>query len=261
MRSLVSACLALVLLGLPASANPESDIDRLLQSAAAANGAANYSEAESFYKQALSNSVERLGAMSPYAGKVALNLGEFYMNNGRYGDAEHFMQRALIVASGYNSAVASSDGEFRNVKIYLSNITKDPNMLPGSVEVADCLSSLANLYTKQERYTDAERFLRRIIQIYGDGGGEKAGSLLSYTPNSSQMLAEHQRSLALVLSKQGNATEAESVFKTYVATVRKAKGNSPELQDALRHLSAFYQGQNRSAEAEAAEQEAKDLSP
>jgi tetratricopeptide (TPR) repeat protein len=234
------------------------DVDALIQQARKENSEENYSDAENHYRQALSLSVRSVGGMSSVAGRSCRSLAEFLMNRGRYADAEHYMQRALVIASGYSGAAQDSEGEFQNTRQFVSDILQNPNRLAGSLEVAATLSSLADLRTREGKYNDAERMLRRCVQIY-KSSGTGAGSPLNYSADSVQLLAEHQRSLAQVLYKEGNTMEAEEAFKTYVDTVRQAKGPSPELADALEHLSSFYRSQNRSSDADAADSEAKDL--
>ncbi len=243
----------------PASlADTISDVNNLIEESQKANGEGDISTAETKLNQALTLSVRGAGAMSSVSGKTARLLGTFYMNNNRLSDAEHFLIRSLIITSGYSGALSDSNGEFLNTRTFVSNVLQNPTSLPGSIEVSNTLSSLATLYTRQGRYSDAERILKRVVQI-NENGGANAGNLLSYSPDSSSVLAESQRSLAQVLYKEGNVVEAESMFKTYVNTVRKHKGNSQELSEALNNLAAFYKSQNRSGDADAAETEAREV--
>lgn len=257
--SLALGLLIISLTGIPASlADTITDVNKLLEESQKANGEGDTSTAESKLNQALTLSVRGTGAMSSVAGKTSRLLGTFYMNNNRLGDAEHFLIRSLIITSGYSGAVSDSNGEFMNTRTFVSNVLQNPTSLPGSIEVSNTLSSLATLYTRQGRYSDAERILKRVVQI-NENGGANAGNLLSYSPDSSNVLAESQRSLAQVLYKEGNVVEAESMFKTYVNTVRKNKGNSQELSEALSNLAAFYKSQNRSGDADAAETESREV--
>ncbi|WP_143491019.1 tetratricopeptide repeat protein, partial [Pseudomonas sp. Bc-h] len=116
--------------------------------------------------------------------------------------------------------------------------------------VASTLSSLGNLYSRMGRYGDAERLLKRVVQIY-QGAADGGGNLLNYSANASETLAQNQLALAQVLYKGGNSNEAESMFKAYVETVRKDKGPSVDLANALKHVAVFYKSQNRSSEADA----------
>lgn len=253
--------LALALLlssSLSARADTLSDIDALLQQATKDNGESNFSDAETHFRSALSLSSERLGAMSPTCGRVSRQLGEFYMNRGRYGDAERYLYRSLVVSAGYSGAVSDSEGDFTNTKRFINDAIQNPSQLPGSLEVSNSLSSIANLFTKEGRYQDAERILKRLVQIF-QGGASSAGSPLSYSSNSAQMLSEYQRTLAQLYYKEGNVLDAETMFKASVETVRKEKGPSAELADALKHLSVFYKSQSRSSEADASDAESKEL--
>jgi len=254
----LAAVLVFITFPLSAKADTVGDVDALIQQASKENSEENYSDAENHYRQALSLSVRSIGGMSSVAGRSCRSLAEFLMNRGRYVDADHYMQRALVIASGYSSASQDSEGEFQNTRQFVSDILQNPHRLVGSLEVAATLSSLADLRIREGKYSDAERMLKRCVQIYRNSGST-AGSPLNYSANSVQLLAEHQRSLAQVLYKEGNSMEAEEAFKAYVDTVRQAKGPSPELADALEHLSSFYRSQSRGSDADAAESEAKDL--
>lgn len=258
-RYLNSLALLLALLQIqPARADAVSDVNDLVQESQRANGEGDISTAESKLNQAMSLSVKSTGAMSSVAGKTSRQLGVFYMNNNRLSDAEHYLIRSLIITSGYSGAVSDSNGEFQNTRTFVSNVLQNPSSLPGSIEVSNTLSSLATLYSRQGRYSDAERMLKRVVQI-NENGGTNAGNLLSYSPESPMLLAESQRSLAQVLYKEGNVVEAETMFKTYVSTVRKNKGTSQELEEALNNLAAFYKSQNRSGDADSAENEAREV--
>ncbi len=242
----------------PGFADNLAEIDRILKQAETENSQQNFSEAEMHLKQALSLSVSASGAMASDTGMLSRKLAEFYMNRERYADAEHFLGRALVIAAGYNVAVSDSNGDFHNTQHFLRNAIQKPAVLPGNLQIANTLSAYADLFSRSGRYSDSERMRRRVIEIF-QNSGTNAGDPLNYVADSARVLAENQRSLAQVLYKEGKVTEAEQMFKTYVETVRKEKGPSPELAEALNHLSAFYRSQSRSSDAEAAESEAKDL--
>jgi tetratricopeptide (TPR) repeat protein len=242
----------------PAPADPLADIDSILQQSNRETSEGNYADAENHLKQALLLSVQSTGGMSSLTGKICRQLAGFMIKRGRLSEAEHFMLRALVIASGYSVAVQDADGEFRNTREFVADAVRNPEHLVGSLDVAATLSALADLRERQGNYADAERLLRRTLQIYSSGG-QNAGNLLNYSPDAAVLLAAHQRRLAELLLKENKVTEAESAFKDYVETVRKDRGASPELAGALNHLAAFYRSQNRGSEAEAAAAESKDL--
>lgn len=242
----------------PALGDVTQDIDSLIDKSRASSGEGNYLDAESYMRQALSYSVDKLGSMASPTGKLARMLADFYMERGRFADAETYLQRALVISSGYTGSTAQSDGAFLDTKHFINDSLANPTRLPGNIEVANTLSALANLFSKQQRYPESERLLKRVVQIY-DSSGSNPGNLLNYTENASQILADSQRSLAQVQYKQGRTIEAEQSFKDYIATVRKSKGSAGSLAEALAHLSAFYKSQNRSSDADSVEQEIRDL--
>lgn len=251
----LNALLAVSLCLIPAQASSTSDIDAMMEQASNDKNEGDYNNAESHLKQALSMSVQNTGAMSTLTGKISRQIAEFYTNRGRYTEAERYYQRAMVIAAGYNGASSDSQGEFLNTRQFVNAALQNPSTLPGSVDMANTLSGLANVYTRQEKYGDAERMLNRVIEIYKSPGS----SPLNYVQNSADVLAINMRSLAQVLYKEGKVNEAEETFKSYVEGVRKDKGPSPQLAEALTHLCAFYSSQNRSSEADAAAAEAKDL--
>ncbi len=238
-----------------ALASNSSDVDAMMEQALSEKNEGNFTDAESHIKQALLMSVQSSGAMSSITGKVSRQLAEFYVNRARYSEAERYYQRALVIAAGYNGATSDSQGEFLNTRHFIAGALQNPGSLPGSIDIANTLSGLASVYMRQDRYADAERMLSRVVEIYKSPGG----SPLNYVQNHSDLLAMNMRSLAQVLYKEGKVNEAEDTFKNYVEGVRKDKGPSPQLAEALTHLSAFYRSQNRSSEADSAETEAKDL--
>lgn len=242
----------------PALADTQSDIDALLAQARKDNGDGNTADAEIHLRQALSISADRLGAMASTTGNTSRKLADFYMNRGRYSEAEHYLQRALVIAAKYSVAVSDSNGEFQNVRGFLNESVRNPQSLPGSIEVAETLGGIANLYSRMGRYPDSERIFKRVIQIY-QNGGENAGSVLYYTANSKEKLAETQLGLAQAYYHEGNVVEAENMFKSYVSTVREDKGQSRDLAEALAHLAAFYKSQSRNSDADAIESESKDI--
>lgn len=254
---IVSQCCALLFCALPAFADSASDAEALFEQADKENADGSYSDAENHYKQGLKTAVSGLGAMSSLAGKLARQLGDFYVKRGRYADAEHYYQRSLIVTSNYSEALADGEGDFRNVRGFLTDAIQNPEHLPASIEVANTLSSLAELYRRTNRWPDCERLLRRVIKIFD---GANMTSSQYYTADAKNALEQSELNLAQVLASQGKTTEAENIFKTYVDRIRKRYGNSPKLADALNNLAAFYKSQDRSSDADTASSEAKEIS-
>jgi tetratricopeptide (TPR) repeat protein len=253
-----SGAAILAIFSLPAFADALFDVESFLQESRKEISQGSYTEAENHLRQALSLSVHSIGGMSPVTGKVCRQLTAFMMDRGRYGEAEYYAQRALVIASGYSVAVQDSEGDFQNTRQFVSDVIQNPDHLVGSQDVVSALSALAELRRREGNYKDAERMLKRCVQIYQDGM-QKTGNPLNYIANSFQLLVEHERKLSEILLKEGNVLEAETTLKSLVETVRKEKGPSPELAEALSYLSAFYRSQNQTLEAEAAESEVKEL--
>ena len=255
------ACLILffgsnLLIVQPVNCDPASDAEAYFDQADKENSEGSYSDAENHYKLGLNTAVSQMGAMSSLAGKLARQLGDFYVKRGRYADAEHYYLRALVVTSGYSDALSDSEGDFRNVRGFLSDALQNPERLPASVEVANTMSSLANLYLRQGKLAESEKLLRRVVKIL-DGNTQNNSSLHGGDTRPAHESSE--LSLAQVLAKQGKSMEAESTFKSYVEHLRSRYGNSPKLAEGLSHMSAFYKSQDRSSDAEAAANESKEI--
>jgi CHAT domain-containing protein/Tfp pilus assembly protein PilF len=107
---------------------------------------------------------------------LALNdLGLFYGKIGRYGEAEEFFNRALII--------------FERV------------LGPGDPQLAKALNNLANVYLAQAREKDAEATLARSVTIYE-----------SVNPSSPE-LAAALSNLAGLYVQQGRFLEADHLYK------------------------------------------------
>lgn len=254
---LLSVALALAFMPV-AIADNLSVVDSLLQEAQRETAEANYPEAETHIRRALSLAGQTTGKTSTISGRISRQLANFLISRGRTGEAERYMQRALMVLSGYSGAIPDSEGEYFDANRFATQVIQNPDTIVGSPDVAETLSDFANLRAREGRFNDAERLLRRCVGIYAQGSAA-AGDLLNYVPDALLRLFDCQRRLGDALSRQGKFLEAESMYKTYVETVRKEKGASPELAEALGYLSSFYRGHNYQSEADAAEAESKEL--
>lgn len=236
-------------------ADVNSDASKLVEQAEKDNAEGNTSDAENHYRQALKTAVSGAGAMSSIAGQMSRELGTFYMKQGRNSEAENYFQRAIVINANYSEALSDGEGNFSNVRTFLAQAIQRPENLPASIEMANTLSCLADLYRRTGRYADSERLLKRVIQVY-DGG---ATASQYYTADAKNVLEQSQLNLAQVQLKEGKSTEAESSFKAFVETTRKNHGNSPKLAEALGHLAAYYKSQDRSSDADTAEAESKEI--
>lgn len=244
------------LIAQPCLANAASDAEAYFDQGDKENADGSYSDAENHYKLGLKTAVSGMGAMSSLAGKLARQLGDFYLKRGRYADAEHYYQRALIVTSNYSEALADGEGDFRNVRGFLTDAIQNPQHLPASIEVANTLSSLAELFQRQGRLAESERLLRQVVTIFDGANGSSAQY---YTNDARNAMEQSELSLAQILAKQGKSMDAEKTFKSYVEHARKRYGNSPKLAEALNHLAAFYKSQDRSSDADSAKSESNEI--
>lgn len=244
------------LIAQPCLADAASDAEAYFDQGDKENADGSYSDAENHYKLGLKTAVSGMGTMSSLAGKLARQLGDFYLKRGRYADAEHYYQRALIVTSNYSEALADGEGDFRNVRGFLTDAIQNPQHLPASIEVANTLSSLAELFQRQGRLAESERLLRQVVTIFDGANGSSAQY---YTNDARNAMEQSELSLAQILAKQGKSMDAEKTFKSYVEHARKRYGNSPMLAEALNHLAAFYKSQDRSSDADSAKSESNEI--
>lgn len=236
-----------------------ADIDQLVQSAEQLTDQRKFGEAEVVWRNALSLVTARLGSFHPVTAGINKRVASFLIDQNRFSDAERHLQRALVIASGYNPA-AALDGEFRGVSVFTNNALQNPDSLPGSFQLADVLEGYASLYAKQNRYSDAERLLKTCARIYDGGADNKAaaGYLLRNDSHENHMRAILE--LADVQSRQSKVVDAEATLQKAITITKARKGeNSPELGRVLRSLSSFYRAQGRNGDAESTDSEAASL--
>jgi CHAT domain-containing protein/Tfp pilus assembly protein PilF len=105
---------------------------------------------------------------------------------------------------------------------------------------AAALYNLANVYTAQRKYAEAEGLYKRALPIFEHARGANQPELAATLNN-----------LANVNADQGKYAEAEGLFKRALAITEKAVGaNHPDVAGPLNNLAIDYKNQGKYAEAE-----------
>ncbi|MBY0546428.1 MAG: tetratricopeptide repeat protein [Candidatus Obscuribacterales bacterium] len=260
--ALQAASLTLWLLCLPparSDSGNQADLDQLVESAELLTAQRKLVEAELVWRNALSLVTTRFGSFHPVTAGINKRIASFLIDQNRLSDAERHLQKALVIASGYNPA-AALDGEFRGVNVFTNNALQNPDSLPGNFELADVLEGYASLYSKQNRYSDAERLLKTSARIYDGGADNKAAAGYLLRTDSHENHIRTILELANVQSRQSKFVEAEETFQKAITITKKRKGdNAPELVRVLHSLSSFYREQGRNSDAESTDSEAASL--
>ena len=135
-------------------------------------------------------------------------------------------------SSGGTNLYPTNDKLIHGVHKSLANGKDDP-------ESTVLLSNLADAYTNQRRYAEAEKLLKRSIVI----------TVKAFGPDHADV-AQGLNNLAALYARQGRNAEAERFFKQSVATFEKTLGpNHPELAGVLDNLAGLYKDQGRYADA------------
>lgn len=228
-------------------------IDLLIDQAETLAKQGKAGEAESSMRSALDTAVTRLGSFHIAVAGINRRLASFLIDQHRYADAEHCLQKALVITSGYTPA-AALNGEFRGITVFVNNALENPNRLPGSLEVADVLEGYARLYASTDRFSDAERMLKTATITYSNGVGQVAANYLFLSGDSTESYIRSMIALANVRANQSKVVEAEQTFETAIS---KMRSNPARLVPLLKAKARFYRLQGRSSEAESTESEAE----
>ncbi|NER84815.1 MAG: tetratricopeptide repeat protein, partial [Leptolyngbya sp. SIO1D8] len=116
-------------------------------------------------------------------------------------------------------------------------------------EVATSLNNLADLYSDQGRYDEAEPLYHQALEIYREQFGEAHPTVATSLNN-----------LALLYQAQNRFNEAEPLYLQSLAVFREQLGyRHPDIANSLNNLGLLYQGQGRYAEAETQHLNALDI--
>nr|OEJ77126.1 hypothetical protein BH720_01150 [Desertifilum tharense IPPAS B-1220] len=224
-----------------------------------------YAQAETWYRQCLDKTEERLDIDHPSITANLNNLAQLYRAQGKHREAEHLLLQAI--------------------KIDRRSLSTNP------LHLAAHLSNLAQLYRAQERYIEAEPLFLEVLYIdqqslpknhpdlatdlnnlaglyYAQEKCSKAESLylqalhIDYSlPKEHPQLATHLNNLALLYCFQKRYSEAEPRYLQAIDIDRRLLvQHHPQLATHLYNLAMLYSHQERYAEAEGKLQEALEIS-
>ncbi len=141
-----------------------------------------YSEAETFFRQAIEQRKHLLGKIHPSTGAILGELGWLYVQQGRYVEAETLLTQALSIQrqafSEYHRNVSMSLGNLASLYVLQARyaeaekLYKQANAIDKAifdenhVNIATGLQNLAWLYLQQKRYVQAEPLLKQAQAIY-----------------------------------------------------------------------------------------------
>lgn len=144
---------------------------------------------------------------------ICMRLGDNYLSQQRYAEAEFNYKRALGILEKFFG--------------------------PKDVEVASCLFKLSDLFFKQNKFAEAESYIWRTLEIQQQGLGSDHIDVAT----TLELLAD-------LKGKQGSHEQAEMFFKSALAVKEKLYGkDSPKLTGILEKAADIYGQLNRSEES------------
>ena len=175
---------------------------------------AQYSQAESLYRQALAIREQVFGSEHPDVAASLNELGVLYYRQGKYIEAEALYQRALAIRE---QALGSEHPD-----------------------VAESLNDLGELYYHQGKYIEAEALYQRALAI-------REQALGSEYPK----VAESLNDLGELYYYQGKYIEAEVLYQRALAIREQVFGSQhPDVAESLNDLGGLYYRQGKYAQAE-----------
>jgi tetratricopeptide (TPR) repeat protein len=193
---------------------------------------------------------------SPELATSLNRLGNLYQSQGRYGEAEPLLEKALELrrsllgekhpdfATSLNDLAALYRDQGRYVEaepLYVQSLSIMEQQLDADhPDVATCLNNLAELYRNQGRYAEAEPLYVRSLSIHEQQLG-------SYHPN----VATSLNNLAVLYDTQGRYAEAEPLYvRSLSIREQQLEKNHPNVASSLNNLAELYRAQGRYTEAE-----------
>lgn len=234
--------------------NGISEMEAILQTHMLAGKEASeqgrYAEAEKEFAAAIDKS-EKFGPINQQISGSLNNLGEFYMNQDRYIEAEPLLKHALEVEALNLSKDPSKIITIFNNLVRLYTMQKRdkevtslsqhfPEMIENAMgtkypELTQKLSELGMMFYKQGQYKEAGLFLEKSVAIQKEVfGSNHLGFALDFFH------------LAFIYYTQGKYDEAEPRYQKSVALQKEIFGEEhPNVALILNNLAKLYYKQNK----------------
>ena len=218
-----------------------------------------YTEAEIFYRQALTMRERVLGADHLDTAHSAYNLARLYFDQARYVEAERLFSRSLAIRERVlgleHPAIAQCLnalallywfwGRYAEAEpLYQRALPMRVRLLgPEHPDTAHCMNNLALLYVTQGRYAEAEQLHKRVLAV-------RERVLSPEHPDTAQSL----QNLACLYLAQGHSAryaEAEQLLRRSLVLRERVLGlEHPQTAKSLHNLALLLEAQGRYAEAE-----------
>lgn len=216
-----------------ASAQHSNELFQLFNLALSYSSQGRCGEAEEAYKRVVAMSETRVdevpaglkGSALVQLYEVLFQLGELYMRQERYGEAETLIRRSIVIGIRAHEVA--------------------------SLHVGYLHYGLAEVLRSQGRYADAELSYRHSLEATRGG--------INYSLN-----IHSYRKLAEIAASQQRFGEAEAHLARAVELVEWLRfGNNSGISadQLMQELAAFYETQHRTSEAEALRQRASRVPP
>lgn len=219
-----------------------------------------YEKAEFWYKKHCEILCSRLGLNHPDAPSCLANLALIFYRRGRYRDAEPLYEQALElgrslfgetsldVAAILNSfaLLHQARGWYRKAEqLFEQAKTIRENLLEKHPDVAEIWHNLGSLYLYQERFSDAEEYLKRSLTLKEELMSCKNSDMTSL------QIAESLNNLAEVYRAQASYSKAESLHLQALDIRREMLGEEhPSTAQSLNNLAVIYAYQGNYYQAE-----------
>jgi tetratricopeptide (TPR) repeat protein len=262
-----------------------AEADRLIQQVLELSAQGKYIEALGLVRQALSVREELLGERHPDLAASLNSLGYLLRNQGNYGEAQGYFQRALemrlalypreryphghpYLAFSLNNLgmVLRDQGNYGEARGYLRRALEMNQALypkeqypQGHPDLASSLHNLGSLLLAQGNHGEAREFLKWALEM------NQALYPKEQYPHGHPDLASSLHKLGMLLHHQGNYGEARGYYQRALEMRQglypkeRYPHGHPDLATSLNNLGVLLQNQGNSGEARGYYQQALEM--
>ncbi|MGB7061289.1 MAG: CHAT domain-containing tetratricopeptide repeat protein [Candidatus Zixiibacteriota bacterium] len=228
----------------------------LLDRADSLHEAAAYDSAILVGNLAFEKAEKEFGKNDTTVASVLDLLGECYLGQGNYTEADSILSRSLALKTGAVGSdhpalahtlanlarLSDRQGKYLEAEALYSQALGISKKTLGSdhADVALNLNGLANVYRKRGKYAEAESLYRSALAIRERVLGPDHPMVVNILEN-----------IAILYTTQGRYTEAEPLFERTRNVKERVLGpDHPDFARTLMNLAAFYRDQGKYAEVE-----------